>query len=73
LQGWTGANLVFWNCTADTMDVERPPTAQNWAIGCTARFTPTSNGLIESTNHPVDPQSLYYAQVADRLARIRRG
>jgi hypothetical protein len=51
------------------MDVERPPTAQNWAIGCTARFTPTSNGFIESTNQPVEPQSLYHAQLEDRLAR----
>ena len=69
LQGWTGANVVFWNCTADTMDVEQPPTAQNWAIGCTAQFTPTSNGFIESKNQPVDPQSLYHAQLEDRLAR----
>jgi hypothetical protein len=70
-QGWTGANVVFWNCTADQMDVERPPTAQNWAIGCTAKFTPTSNGFIESSNKPVQPQSLYKAQLADRLARFR--
>jgi hypothetical protein len=69
LQGWTGANVVFWNCTADTMDVEQPPTAQNWAIGCMAKFTPTSNGLLESIDQPVDPQSLYRAQLEDRLAR----
>jgi hypothetical protein len=69
LQGWTGANVVFWDCTADTMDVERPPTAQNWAIGCTARFTPTSDGFLESNNQPVDPHSLYHAQLEDRLAR----
>jgi hypothetical protein len=69
LQGWTGANLVFWNCTAGTMDVERPPTAENWAIGCTAKFTPTSDGFLESTNQPVDPHSLYHAQLEDRLAR----
>jgi hypothetical protein len=69
LQGWTGANLVFWNSTADTMDVEQPPTAQNWAIGCTAKFSPTSNGFLESINQPVDPRSLYHAQLEDRLAR----
>jgi hypothetical protein len=51
------------------MDVEQPPTAQNWAIGCTARFTPTSNGFLESIDQPVDPQSLYHAQLEDRLAR----
>jgi hypothetical protein len=69
LQGWTGANVVFWNCKVDSMDVEQPPTAQNWAIGCTTTFTPTSNGNIESTDQPVDPQSLYHAQLEDRLAR----
>src|SRR5262249_15920326 len=68
-QGWTGANVVFWNCTTDKMDVEQPPTAQNWAIGCKAKFTPTSNGFLEPINHPVDPQSLYHAQLEDRLAR----
>jgi hypothetical protein len=68
-QGWTGANVVFWNCTADQMDVEQPPTAQNWAIGCTAKFTPTSNGFLESINEPVNPHSLYHAQLEDRLAR----
>jgi hypothetical protein len=68
-QGWTGANLVFWNCTADQMDVERPPTAQNWAIGCTTKVA-IGNGFFESTNHPVDPHSLYQAQLADRLARF---
>jgi hypothetical protein len=51
------------------MDVEQPPTAQNWAIGCTAKFTPTSSGVLESQNQPVDPQSLYHAQLEDRLAR----
>jgi hypothetical protein len=70
LQGWTGANLVFWNCTADKMDVAQPPTAQNWAIGCTTEFGATGNGFFESRNHPVDPSSLYQAQLADRLARF---
>ena len=51
------------------MDVEQPPTAQNWAIGCTTTFTPTSNGFLESINQPVDPRSLYHAQLEDRLAR----
>jgi hypothetical protein len=51
------------------MDVEQPPTAQNWAIGCTAKFTPTSNGFLESINQPLNPHSLYHAQLEDRLAR----
>jgi hypothetical protein len=70
--GWSGANIVFWNCTADTIDVGKPPTAQNWAIGdtTTAAPAPTGTGFIESSNNPVDPHSLYQAQLADRLARF---
>jgi hypothetical protein len=73
--GWSGANILFWNCTADRIDVGRPPTAQNWAIGCTttAAPAPTGTGFIESSNRPVDPQSLYQAQLEDRLARFAPG
>jgi hypothetical protein len=67
--GWSGANVVFWNCTAAKIDVGKPPTAQNWAIGCTTTSAPapTGTGFIESSNRPVQPQSLYAAQLADRL------
>lgn len=36
--GWSGAQIVFWNCSAPVIMVMQPPTAQNFAIG--------SNGLI---------------------------
>jgi hypothetical protein len=70
--GWSGANIVFWNCKAAKIDVGKPPTAQNWAIGdtTTAAPAPTGTGFIESSNKPVDPDSLYQAQLADRLARF---
>jgi hypothetical protein len=70
--GWSGANIVFWNCTANKIDVGKPPTAQNWAIGdtTTAEPAPTGTGLIESSNKPVEPRSLYQAQLKDRLARF---
>jgi hypothetical protein len=70
--GWSGANIVFWNCTADKIDVGKPPTAQNWAIGdkTTQEAAPTGTGFIESSNKFVQPQSLYAAQLADRLARF---
>jgi hypothetical protein len=70
--GWSGANILFWNCTADRIDVGQPPTAQNWAIGdiTTAAPSPTGTGFIESSNQPVEPHSLYAAQLADRLARF---
>ncbi|MCC8018612.1 MAG: glycoside hydrolase family 55 protein [Rikenellaceae bacterium] len=31
--GWSGAQIVFWNCTAPVIMPMRPPTAQNFAIG----------------------------------------
>jgi hypothetical protein len=70
--GWSGANILFWNCQAAKIDVGKPPTAQNWAIGdtTTAAPAPTGTGFIESSNQPVDPHSLYRAQLADRLARF---
>jgi hypothetical protein len=72
--GWSGANLVFWDCTADRIDVGKPPTAQNWAIGDTTAVAPapTGTGFIESSNKPVAPDSLYHAQLADRLACFHR-
>jgi hypothetical protein len=71
--GWSGANVLFWNCTADRIDVGQPPTAQNWAIGDTTTDAPapTGTGFIESSGKPVGPHSLYAAQLADRLARFR--
>ncbi|MFV0469453.1 MAG: pectate lyase [Dysgonomonas sp.] len=32
--GWSGAQMVFWNCKAPFIFVMQPPTAQNFAIGC---------------------------------------
>jgi hypothetical protein len=71
--GWSGANIVFWNCTADRIDVGKPPTAQNWAIGDTTKLAtaPTGTGFIESSNKFVEPHSLYSAQLKERLARFR--
>jgi hypothetical protein len=70
--GWSGANIVFWNCTAEKIDVGKPPTAQNWAIGdtTTGAPAPTGTGFIESSNKPVTPASLYQAQLKDRRARF---
>jgi hypothetical protein len=64
--GWAGANQVAWNCKADRMIIEQPPTAQNWAIGCITG-SHSGDGYWESTGHPVQPGSLYLAQLADRL------
>ena len=43
-----------------------PPTAQNWAIGCSADKQ-SGDGYWESFGQPVRPRSLYVAQLRDRL------
>jgi hypothetical protein len=64
--GWAGANQVCWNCNVKQMIVENPPTAQNWAIGCTVKEH-KGNGIWESVDHAVEPKSLYLAQLKERL------
>lgn len=42
-QGWTGANLVMWNCNADILVCQDPwVTGKNWAWGCIGMFKHTS-------------------------------
>lgn len=64
--GWAGAQMVFWNCKARRMHVQRPPSAQNFAIGCTVEDK-KGDGMWESTNKSVAPRSLYLKQLEDRL------
>jgi hypothetical protein len=65
--GWAGANTVIWNSKADGMNIERPPTAQNWSIGSVTP-RPEGDGFWDSLGCPVSPRSLYYAQLQERLA-----
>ncbi|RRJ97746.1 hypothetical protein Ga0100231_004545 [Opitutaceae bacterium TAV4] len=70
--GWAGAQQVFWNCTVSgEIVLQRPPTAQNYAIGCIGklaggRFPDMPRGLIWSHNQHVQPASLYRAQLEAR-------
>src|SRR6185436_1551311 len=63
--GWAGANYVFWNCSARNLEIDNPPTAQNWAIGCIG--TKSNNGTFDSLGTNVTPNSLYEKQMWDRL------
>lgn len=92
--GWGGAQMVFWNCAAPLIAVQRPPTGQNFAIGyrsgherpqivaaalrevksTSRQHTPDTtpfwgDGYTESPGAPVEPASLYRAQLRSRLAR----
>ena len=78
--GWAAAHSVAWRCDVRgrRLIVQKPPTAQNYAIGCMGSVNgdgpyaqPT--GFIEGTGQAdLFPQSLYRAQLAERLARHRR-
>ena len=63
--GWSAANSVIWQCNAAVIRCENPPTAQNWAFGCWAEFE--GDGIWRGANDFVSPESLYAAQLRDRL------
>jgi hypothetical protein len=63
--GWAAANCVLWQCTAPVVACRRPPTAQNWAIGCWGQFV--GDAAWRSLNQFVKPASLYRAQLEERL------
>jgi hypothetical protein len=63
--GWSAANCVLWQCRAAMVRCFRPPTANNWAIGCWADFA--GDGTMLAPSDFVRPQSLYQAQLHERL------
>lgn len=69
--GWAGAQQVFWNCETSTIACQKPPTAQNYAIGCTGKKVqgafPRPEGHFESQGAHVEPRSLYLKQLEERL------
>ena len=77
--GWASVNSVAWNCDASRpgtdgeIVIQRPPTAQNFAIGCKGIVSgdgPFTNptGYIEGSNRSdvLVPNSLYEAQLVSR-------
>ncbi len=69
--GWAGAQKVLWNCEAESFICQKPPTSQNYVIGCIGE---KRNGryqreecYYESHGQKVTPRSLYYKQLEDRL------
>ncbi len=76
--GWALVHGVAWNCdvAAGNLTIQKPPTGQNYAIGCSGDITgisppapfPVPEGYIEGTNQAgLEPRSLYLAQLEDRL------
>ncbi|SFL59396.1 S-layer homology domain-containing protein [Paenibacillus sp. 1_12] len=79
--GWAGANYVVWNQTGE-LAVQKPPTAQNYAIGLVGSRYPGDYGNFPGGKDParereqgywehegshVQPLSLYTQQLKDRL------
>ncbi len=65
--GWTAANSVFWQCSASRIENFAPPGTQNFAFGAWAAFA--GDGFWENVNEHIQPRSLYYAQLAERLGK----
>jgi hypothetical protein len=75
--GWTTGWSVAWNCVADFYVIQNPPSIANWAIGNIGRRLQTPRyfdnaplvpeGIFDSHGKPVAPQSLYLAQLQERL------
>jgi hypothetical protein len=63
--GWTAANSVMWQCTASRIDCYSPPTAINYAFGSHGQIS--GNGYWSNSDSHLQPRSLYYAQLEDRL------
>ncbi|WP_298731582.1 DUF6298 domain-containing protein [uncultured Chitinophaga sp.] len=65
--GWCAANSVLWQCSAARIDCYRPPGANNWCFGAWAQFQ--GDGYWEASNEHIQPRSLYYAQLAERVGK----
>lgn len=63
--GWTAANCLVWQSTAAMMECFSPPTATNWIYGAWAQFT--GNAYWQFCNEHVNPRSLFFAQLAQRI------
>lgn len=70
--GWAGANYVVWN-SRGSLVCQKPPTAQNFSIGFVGKrgrdAYPRPLGWWESEGQPVEPRSLYQAQLQTRLGK----
>lgn len=65
--GWTAANSVFWQCSASRIENFAPPGTQNFAFGAWAAFA--GDGFWENVNEHIQPRSLYYTQLAERVGK----
>ena len=76
--GWAIGWAVAWNCRAKSYLNQRPPGAANWVIGCLGEKQQgpmpfdkggplLPEGIYDSYGQAVAPESLYLAQLRERL------
>jgi hypothetical protein len=63
--GWAAANCVLWNCSASVIRCWNPPGATNWSFGSWGSFE--GDGVWRSSNDFMKPESLFAAQLRERL------
>jgi hypothetical protein len=78
--GWSGGQIMFWNCTAGKMIVQDPPgDERNWAIGCKSPIitnvgdvtSAELQGITESQGTFIAAiPSLFQAQLSERLGGL---
>ena len=76
--GWSGSQIMFWNCTAGDIVIQDPPSYhRNWAIGCVGPITNVGQwkthplGIVESKGKKIVAiPSLFKAQLAERLKNL---
>jgi hypothetical protein len=77
--GWAIGWAVAWNCNAQSYLNQLPPGSANWVIGCKGEPQKKAipfdaepvlpEGIYDAHNTPVDPSSLYLAQLTERLGK----
>ncbi|MFC1694022.1 hypothetical protein ACFL1R_11000, partial [Candidatus Latescibacterota bacterium] len=70
---WCGAFCCLWNCEG-LFIVQKPPYAQNWAIGQIGEYKMIHNIPLVDLTKPsqgehVTPRSLYLVQLEERLGK----
>jgi hypothetical protein len=66
--GWGTSNSMFWQCTASGIECYSPSCENiNRAYGCWGQFA--GNGEWHESNNHIQPRSLFYAQLSERLGK----
>jgi len=76
--GWSGSQIMFWNCKAGSIVVQDTPSFhRNWAMGCigpitnVGQWTTAPLGIVESNGTRIAAiPSLFLAQLNDRLTTL---